>query len=156
MGAGWRGPRKPLSPPPSSPRGVLPSPSMPACPLPSSHVPFGLSGVTRGLVVCLLWRGGAVGGRGVWPLLLFSAVGLGGSGLGEPFFSFCLPLKSGPAGVSPGYRTSTDALKPEGSHRMRILVPFHEKQSRRLQCPEGSWLSVCGKYLGLSFSDIGL
>ena len=74
----------------------------------------------------------------------------------EPFFPFSLPLKSGPAGVSPGYRTSTDALKPEGSHRMRILVPFHEKQSRRLQCPEGSWLSVCGKYLGLSFSDVGL
>lgn len=97
-----------------------------------------------------------MGARGVWPLLLFSAVGLGGSGLGEPFFPFSLPLKSGPAGVSPGYRTSTDALKPVGRHRMRILVPFHEKQSRSLQCPEGSWFSVCGKYLGLSFSDVGV
>ena len=68
--------------------------------------------------------------RGESGPVAFSAVGLDGSGLGETSFSL-LPsseVRSCRGQPRPD-RTSTDALKPAGRHSMRILVPFHGKQS---------------------------
>lgn len=127
-GGGVEGTRQPLSPPPLSPRGV-PPPRLCLPALSPPHVPFGLSGVVRSS--CVSAEDGRGGGcEGSPAPVAFSAVGLGGSGLGEPSFSL-LPsseVRSCRGQPRPD-RTSTEALKPAGRHRMRILVPFHGKQS---------------------------
>lgn len=48
---------------------------------------------------------------------------------GSLSFPFSLSLKPGPARVSLGCRTSTDALEPASGYRVRVLASFHEKQS---------------------------
>lgn len=98
-----RGGGDPEAPVPSafvSPR-CAPSPSVPACSLPRLTSPLGCPVwcVPR---VCLLRTGGVVGARGVRPLLRslqWASVDLAWGSLPFPF---SLPLKSGPAGVSPG------------------------------------------------------
>lgn len=78
---------------------------------------------------CLFRREGKVGAREVQAPLMLSAVGLKGSALGMPFFSFLPYFKPGPARVSLGYRTSGDALELAGGYRVTVLASFHEKQS---------------------------
>lgn len=78
---------------------------------------------------CLFRREGKVGEREVQVPLMLSAVGLNGSALGKPFFSFLPYFKPGPARVSLGCRTSGDALELASGYRVTVLASFHEKQS---------------------------
>lgn len=74
-------------------------------------------------------------GRGGWPersLGSIDALCRGPQWIqtgGAFFFPFSFPLKPGPERVSPGCRTSTDALEPASGHRVRVRASFHESQS---------------------------
>lgn len=113
-------------------QGVLYSQSLLACFVPLPPLPFGLSGVMHGIVIVSVEVGRGGGReRSQGSVDALSAGGFNGSGLGSVVFfpppSF--PLKPGRERVSPGLRTSTDALEPTGGHRARARTSVHENQS---------------------------
>lgn len=112
-------------------QGVLYSQSLLACFVPLPHLPFGLSGVMHGIVIVVSVEVGRGGGRerSQGSVDALSTGGFNGSGLGSVVPPPPFPLKPGCERVSPGLRTSTDALEPTGGHRARARTSVHENQS---------------------------